>query len=431
MLQKIKGTIKQLGIKDDDTLLVAVSGGLDSMVLFHLLREMGFSMAVAHCNFGLRDTESDLDELLVRSEAERLGLACHVLRCADSTSILETGKSVQMWAREIRYGFFNELMDKHAYRLTAMAHHADDRIESLLINLLRGTGIRGMQGMPVRSERFIRPMLSVRKAEIASFARDHGILFRDDSSNFAPKYLRNKVRLHLLPMLRQLNPDTDVVLQRFSEHVANLLPDLESWSERMRSQLVLPGEECLLISRAALSGISAPFTALQDILQPLGFSSAQTLQLIGSRLPEKGKMQSNSHVIYIEKEVVRIVSKDLVACQPSMSFTILERKATDSLDAGSNAIVVDADMLKTEDLQIRMWRKGDRFRPLGLKGSKKLSDFMIDKGFTRYQKDRTWLLVSGEDIVWVIGSRMDDRFKVTESTRRVLVATTCKSAGGQ
>jgi tRNA(Ile)-lysidine synthase len=425
MLQEIEKSLRQLGVTNDDTLLVAVSGGSDSMVLLHALRHLGVKIAVAHYNYGFRGNESDLDEQLVRSVAEQFGVKCHVQGFIDSKICPKPSQSMQMMARSLRYDFFNDLMDKHGYIATAMAHHADDRIESLLINLLRGTGIKGMQGMPVRSERFIRPMLSVRKAEITSFAQEHGVAFRDDSSNFKPKYLRNRIRLHLLPMLRQMKPETDDLLQQFTERVAKVLPDLETWSEKTREQLTRTEDNCLLIDRNALREVPSPFTALHSILQPLDFSSAQTLQLISPDLPGKGKLKSKTHVLYIEPEVLRAVTKDELDSFPGLSIVTRKRKKMEVLDMGPRTIVIDGDLFDLDTLNIRNWEKGDRFHPLGMKGQKKISDFLIDKGLSRYEKDRLWVMTSRKEIVWVIGHRMDDRFKVTDSTTKVTVISIC------
>lgn len=393
------------------------------MVLLHVLQSIGFKIAIAHCNFKLRGTESDLDEKLVRTEAERLGVPFHVLDLSKQYRTMRKGQSLQMWAREARYEFFNELMDKHGYSLTAMAHHADDRLESLMINLLRGTGLKGMQGMPARSKRFIRPLLSVRKHEITSYAQENGITFRDDSSNFTPKYLRNKVRLQLLPMLRQLKPETDSVMLRFTDRVACAQPGIEAWSTKMKEQLSSRDDTCDVISREKLSGLEYPFTALHFILQPHGFSSAQTLQLITTELPNKGVLKSKSHAIYIEPKALRIVSLRSINTVDKLHFKTIERENLKTLDLGSETVVVDAQLLDMEQLDVRFWKSGDRFHPLGMSGSKKLSDFMIDEGFTQFQKDTLAILTNAGEIVWVIGYRMDDRFKVTESTRRVSLIT--------
>jgi len=420
MRNRVYDFLRAVGVSDSDIILVAVSGGVDSMVLLHLLHSLGISVAVAHCNFGLRGEASDGDEQLVSDYCKERSISFHSRKFDTRASVNETNSSVQMVARDLRYDFFKELMETHCYRFTALAHHADDRIESLVLNVLRGTGLRGLQGMPSVRGPFIRPLITFRKKELEEFATQHEVPFREDASNAEAKYRRNRVRLHLLPMLRLLRPDAEEHLLHFAERVEESIPDFERWSDMQRNNLSKFHDNALRIDREKLNAHPYPFTLLKEVIGPLGLSSEQVLELLREKDAQSGVMDSDSHRLFIEKDALVIFGRDVLQTAPRFSVERMRMEDVRSLDTPPDTIIIDAGLVNPDRLSVRKWAEGDRFRPLGMKGTKKLSDYFIDNKFTASQKATTWLLVHGEDIVWVMGHRMDDRFKVTDRTDEVL-----------
>lgn len=408
---------------DTDSVLVAVSGGMDSMVLLHLLHSTGLSVAVAHCNFCLRGAESDADEQLVQDYCQQRGIPFHSKRF-DTKAIADTSNSsVQMVARDLRYGYFQELMATRGYRFCALAHHADDRIESLVLNVLRGTGVRGFQGMPAARSLFIRPLLAIRKLELEMFAEQNLIPFRTDGSNAEARYMRNRVRLHLLPMLHALRKDSDVLLLHFAERAEKSMPDFERWADIQRKLIVEQRDNALSIDREKWKAHPYPFTILKEIIGPLGFSSEQVFELLREQEAQSGMMDSGSHRLFIGKKHFLILGKEDLEQVPIFKVELIKMEEVRSLQTSPNTIHIDAALVRIDSLLVRKWAEGDRFRPFGMKGAKKLSDYFIDNRFTAAQKAMAWLLVHGEDIVWVMGHRMDDRFKVTGRTEEVLRVT--------
>lgn len=427
MLNSVRDCLNKVEHTATDTVLVAVSGGVDSMVLLHILHGMGIRVAVAHCNFGLRGTESDADEQMVEELCKHQNIPFHVSRFETKTLAAKSSSSVQMVARDLRYNFFKELMEVHDYRFTALAHHADDRIESLILNVLRGTGVRGLQGMPAVRGPYIRPLLTFRKHALVQFANENEVNYRRDASNAEPKYRRNRVRLHLLPMLRILRPDAEDQLLHFAEKVEQSIPDFERWAGIQRKHLVLPQNNALRIEREKLRNHPYPFTILKEIIGPMGYSSEQVFELLREKAAQSGVMDSQLHRIFIEKNALVIFKNYVLETAPRFSAQRLFKSHLPSLNTTRDTILVDANLVNLDRLSIRKWTEGDRFRPLGMKGTKKLSDYFIDNKFTASQKATTWLLMHGKEIVWVMGHRMDDRFKVTKNTNEVLkiVANDC------
>lgn len=400
-----------------DRILVAVSGGVDSMVLSFLLLGAGYDIAIAHCNYQLRGEDSETDEKLVRMWASQSGIPFHSKRIDTEKLVEESNGSVQMVAREERYRFFSGLMQKHGYAATALAHHADDRIESLLINVLRGTGIRGLVGMRVKRDRYVRPLLFSTKVEIRQYAEQHGIPFREDASNAEIGHKRNWVRLRLLPMLRKTDPKIDGKLLSFSERVENELPDYMGWVEEEKTELLSKDG----ISIPKLRSSKYPFTILKEIMGPKGFSSDQVFQLLGMLDGESGSEVGNDHYrIVKDREHLIVSERDHDVEKPKLTFELLPRSEIDSLKTKAHIALFDADKIRPENLKLRHWKDGDRFRPLGMQGWKKLSDFFIDEKISVLEKEQIWLLLYNGEIVWIIGKRPDERFKVTGSTERVL-----------
>jgi len=423
MLDKATQFLNKLGLHPTDTILVAVSGGIDSMCLVHLLHSQGFNVAIAHCNFTLRGKESNGDYQFVKDWAQSLGIAFHSEEFATKALTIGSGQSVQMMARELRYDFFERLTLKHGYKFTALAHHADDRIESLLLNMLRGTGLRGLQGMPGNRGDIIRPLLSITKQELTNYANKHDVPFRTDSSNFDCKYQRNRVRLELLPMLRILDSTLENRLLEFMDRVENHLLTFDAWAEAEKAKIFRIDGRFSRIDRKLLKKHQFPFTILKETLGPFGFSSNQVMELLKHPDSVSGELTSDSHRLVIEQNEFVVCSREEAGDRPKFSFERLNITKVTSLKTDNQNIFVDAHKVDEFNISFRRWCQGDRFKPLGMKGLKKVSDYFIDSKFTATQKENTWLMLHNEDILWIVGHRMDDRFKVTEQTEEVLRIT--------
>ena len=410
--------MKKLGFPNDGKpILVAVSGGVDSMALAALLSESGYSIAVAHCNYQLRGADSDADEALVRDWCLEKAIPFFLKKVQTQKLSKQSRSSIQMVAREERYGFFETLMAEHGYSATALAHHADDRVESLLMNLLRGTGFRGFQGMPSKRDDYIRPLLGFTKAEIRNYANAENVPFREDQSNAETYYQRNWVRLKLLPMLNAIDNDSFDKLLRFSERSETERANYELWIRKLLDEIKTVNG----ISVEKLRSTEAPFTVLKELLEPKGFSSELVFEVMDILDSSSGvEVHSETHRVVKNREELLISELNLKGNEPALQFEILIRSDVKSLETESNVALIDADSLEQSELQVRKWKQGDKFKPLGMKGWKLLSDFLIDQKLSIPEKEQTWLLTFQGQIVWVIGMRLDDRFKITDSTQKVL-----------
>ncbi|MCF8463847.1 MAG: tRNA lysidine(34) synthetase TilS [Flavobacteriales bacterium] len=409
-----------------EVILVAVSGGVDSMVLASLMNENGFKIAVAHCNYQLRGADSDSDEKLVRDWCVERQIPFHSRHVATQELVDATNDSIQMVARNARYAFFSELIEQHSYATTALAHNLDDRIESLLINVLRGTGFRGLQGMPSQRKGLIRPLIGISKQEIREYAKENEIPYREDVSNSETYYLRNWVRLRLLPMLNQADPDAFSKLKELTERAEKEMSQYEKWVNAQLSEI--RSDNGLYID--GIHGSKAPFTLLKEFLKPKGFSSDQVFEVLDIMNSESGReVVSETHKLIKDRTQLIVAEKDSSEDEPILHFELLERSEIKSFKESKNVALIDAELVGAGNVWaislssifvLRKWRQGDRFQPLGMKGWKKLSDFFIDEKLSMIEKEQVWLLTSGNEIVWVVGHRIDDRFKVSENTKKVL-----------
>lgn len=421
----------------EETVLLAVSGGVDSMVMLDLCVRAGLKIAIAHCNFQLRGEEADKDEQLVVATAQKHGLVCHTVRFDTQLKMEEWKKGVQETARILRYEWFDELMTGHGYKCVATAHHANDNAETLLINLFKGTGIAGLHGITVRSNKVIRPFLFATRQQIADYAMDNKVDYREDASNAKDDYLRNAVRLNLLPAIDKHFPN---VVQQLNDSIARFAEAEELYLrsiEAERKKLLEKRGNDHYIPVRKLRHRQPLNTIVYELCKPFGFTSAQVphvLQLLDS---ESGHyISSASHRIIRDREFLVITNVPteetdhiLIEGFPctvqtqhqTLHFSIIKKPGNIPVDPATAYIDMKRVVLP---LTLRKWRAGDYFYPLGMgMKKKKIARFFIDQKVPLHQKERTWVLECQKRIAWVAGMRLDERFKVTDSTEEVLCIT--------
>ncbi|MEL0456743.1 tRNA lysidine(34) synthetase TilS [Flavobacteriaceae bacterium SZ-1-7] len=432
MLNKLKNHIdNKLGFLTESRLLVAVSGGIDSVVLTHLCHKLNFDMALAHCNFNLRGKESDADEDFVLELADSLNLEVFVQRFDTEKYAKDNKRSIQMAARELRYDWFEELAEQLKFDYILTAHHADDNLETFLINFTRGTGLEGLTGIPSINGKFVRPLLPFSSDDIHNYAKENKIKWRDDSSNKSIKYLRNKLRHEVIPVLKEINPS---LLQSFQTTLGNLNDSASIIEDGIESFLNHAMEKIsdleVKFKISEFKKVNNPKAYLFEVFKDFGFNEwndvldlldAQTgKQVLSSthRLIKDRAYLLLSEIPKFNDEII-LISGGKNEIETPFGALILNATDTTS-DNTSNIIYVDKDLLKFP-LEIRKKQEGDVFFPLGMNGKKKkLSKFFKDEKFSLLDKENAWLLCSDNDIVWIIGSRADHRFRVTKSTKNVL-----------
>lgn len=411
--------------KGEETLL-AVSGGLDSMVMLHLFIAAGFEVVVAHCNFGLRGEESDGDERLVVDYTRKAGIRCFVKK----VSITEG--SIQLQARTARYSWFESLKTEEGLGKIATAHHLDDSLETSLLNLVRGTGVSGLAGIPVKNKSIVRPLLFATKEELKQYAQEVKLEWREDSSNQKVDYQRNKLRHKVIPTLRELNPS---LVQTYASTKARLAATRYFLTEKVdQIKEDFFNEE---LHEFDLSWISAEhdLLILSEVLAGYGFNYA-TVKDIFKAIGESGKVfpSNTGFSAYMDRSKLFLKQEEVTTTHlavPSegkyhsggLVFDVVLKSANGViLDQGPDVAIFDSGEL-TFPLLIRSWKEGDRFQPLGMKGTKKVSDFLVDEKIPLAKKEEVLVVESGGQIAWVVGMRISSLFKVTGSTGPVLQIT--------
>ena len=407
-----------------DKVLAAVSGGVDSMVLAELLVASGFDIEVAHVNYHLRGEEADKDAVLVRQWCDQNDVVFH-LHDVDPATYDKQG-STQMIARDIRYSFFEKVRKERGLAKIATAHHSNDQLETVLMNLTRGSSLAGLTGIPLQRDFIIRPLLFASRNDILSYANSTGVKWREDASNKKNDYHRNQIRNEVIPTLEAQNPN---LLQTFQDTLLRLR-GAEKILEQAAQQYQLPDGS---INTSWFQEDEAGLALLDRIIKPYGFNFADVKDL-GKAISEQrtgALFMSSSHVINLDREklIVRPIEEKLDACikvhyadqQQQGAFTIrMKRHEGNSLpEHAPDTAIFDADLIEFP-LTLRYWREGDFFYPLGMNGKKKVSDFMIDSKIPLTLKRDIPILLSSDEILWIVGYRMDDRFKVTDKTRHLL-----------
>lgn len=402
----------------NDRLLVALSGGADSVALLRLLLSEGYSCEAAHCNFHLRGAESDRDEVFVQQLCRQLGVRLHTVHFNTSIYAEQHHISIEMAARELRYEWFEQLRQHIAASFIAVAHHQDDSVETILLNLIRGTGINGLQGIRPRYGFVVRPLLCLGRKEIIAYLDSIGQTYVTDSTNLQDEYLRNKIRLRLLPLMQEMNPSVKESILRTARYLNDVSLLYRAGIEEGKKRVMTP--EGILIS--ALKQEPAPETLLFEILHPLGFNTTQMKDIRHIMEGQPGKVVSSG-----QWQVLKDRNLLLIAPRPAVGKPLIRMEEHDYTDdfvipRQKETACFDRDKLKAP-LSLRLWRQGDCFVPFGMKGRKKVSDYLTDRKFPLLKKQQQWVLCCGEEIVWLVGERADNRFRIDSQTRRVLVCT--------
>ena len=428
MLSKLKDYIHQHKLLNEhDRLLLGVSGGVDSMVLLHLFQQLPYTFTVAHVNFGLRGVESDEDEAFVVEYCRKHNIKVFTNN-VDTLAYVNSSKvSIQMAARSLRYDWFEKLKIEHQFKHLLTAHHSDDSVETIFINILRGTGISGLKGI-TSNENAIRPLLPFTRAEIIEYANSVNLAWREDSSNAKEDYLRNKLRHSILPMFDSINDTWRQKLVQLSDDISvseNILTDyyiqhLPKFYSDARIQL------------AKLNDLDFSEWMLRRLLISLGFTHQTISDIILNLDIQKGKIyESSTFILQKEEGAFRVIAKNENQTDKFSAMIIEEQNQVEY----SNSIFEMDNILVSEfggeyrekesfldynkldfPLLIRKWQAGDWFVPFGMKGRKKLSDYFVDEKFTIQEKENTFVIVSGEDIVCILGHRIDDRYSVKGNT---------------
>lgn len=424
----------------DDRILLTVSGGVDSMVMLSLFVRCGYTVGVAHCNFQLRGAESDEDEVLVQKEAAKYGVPCYNRRFETAAEMERTGESMEMAARRLRYAWFDELSRQEGYTVVAIAHHADDSIETFFINLLRGTGLRGLTGISTQVGKVIRPLLFASRREILEYAAANHIPYREDSSNHSTKYLRNKIRLGLIPRIREINPKFTSLMCRNLARLTDAQLFINHGIERIRALAVTSdaGIDTIHLDRID-PAFPHEFVIYELLNSAYGFKGDVIDSLCHAL--EQGatgrRFYARDHVATIDRG--RILVSPIAPEDPCLVsvpkgtqrsycgnavlyFEYCDIDTIKNFGVPEQIAQLDADRLQFP-LTLRRWKEGDWFIPFGMSGRKKVSDFLIDAKVSLPEKQRQFVLLSGDDIVWLVGRRIDDRYRLTSTTENVLRIT--------
>ena len=441
MLKSVQRHIEnQQLVAKTDKIIVGVSGGGDSVALLHVLYSLGYECVVAHCNFHLRGEESQRDEQFVIKLAEKYNFVLKKIDFDTKKIAAEQKISIEMAARNLRYEWFENLRKEFDAQAIAVAHHADDNIETLLINLTRGTGLKGLTGIPVKNGYVIRPLLHNTQQDIYNYLKINRLQFVEDSTNNSMDYVRNRFRHEIIPALEKINPSVRKTLNENISRFAEIEKFYLGKIEEVKNQIVKIIDDKdlqITVDIKQLLKHENHKIILYEILSDYGFN-ADTIDKIESCLQknsgqifysEKYKVLHDRDLLivsqkeYFSKETFFIQENDSNIKEP-VFLSIKKYDFTNDFEIKrlNNIAVFDADKL-TFPLEIRHWKDGDSFVPFGMKGRKKLSDFFIDKKISRFDKEKIHILVSGEEVAWVMGLRSSESFKITPKTKKVLEIT--------
>ncbi|NJB70094.1 tRNA(Ile)-lysidine synthase [Saonia flava] len=409
--------------------LLACSGGLDSVVLAHLFAKLNLQYALAHCNFNLRGKESNGDEKFVESLAIELKKECFVTSFNTKEYISKNKVSLQVAARELRYNWFAKVMEKNGIEKLVTAHHADDNLETFLINLSRGTGIDGLTGIPAKTDTISRPLLRFSREQILEYANSEKLKWREDSTNKEIKYVRNKIRHQIVPLLKELNPTFLANFIKTQDYLKQSSILAEDYLEQVKEKLLKKEGDIVKIEIAELKKCVPLNAYLYGLFKEYGFTEWD--DVAGLLVGESGKeVFSKTHRLLKNREYLLLqnlntevnqryqIDSDRIDLKVPFHMSISEVKTMTK--TSGTTLYVDEETLKYP-LTIRKWEKGDYFYPIGMKGQKKkVSKFFKDEKMSLIEKEKQWILCSENNIVWIIGKRADERYKISNKTKSIL-----------
>lgn len=436
-VQQFKDFIKSQSLfTPQDKILLAVSGGKDSVVMAQLFAAAGFTFGIAHCNFNLRGEESNRDQQFVKNLAVKLNVNFHVKIFDTEVYAREHKISIQMAARDLRYQFFEEIKANFGFKRVAIAHHQSDAMETAILNLVRGTGIAGLHGIKAFRDGIVRPLMCFSSAMIEEMVIENDFQYVEDSSNASNKYMRNKIRLDIIPEMKKLNPSLEETFRKNIEYFSDLEYFLNKEIETLRNNLFNHQNNHIEIKIADIESLNPKRFILFELLKPFNFNTTTTENIISNLDGISGKtFYSDTHQILLDREVLILTPKQhqfireqkieekqtsVVLNNSEINITELSLLPKD-LKLSDSSIYVDAVDL-VFPLKLRGWQEGDRFFPFGMNGEKKISDYLISQKIPVSQKRNIPILINGDGkVIWVCGFRADDRFKVKSNTKKIII----------
>ncbi|WP_443936553.1 tRNA lysidine(34) synthetase TilS [Pedobacter sp. MW01-1-1] len=421
-------------LQSGDRILLAVSGGKDSVLMVYLFQAVGIDFGIAHCNFQLRADESQRDENFVRTLAHSFGIPFYVTHFDTKKYAAENKISTQMAARELRYQWFEEIRASKGYEYIALAQHQNDALETVLINLTRGTGISGLHGILPKRDKLIRPLLFLTRKEINEVVEQNNLAFVEDSSNLSSDYVRNKIRLEVVPHLQEINPNLERTFAENSARFSEIEHFLESAVNKIANKIVSVRKDGIYIPLAEIDKLNPQKLLLFELLKPYGFVSSVVNEILQSGQKQSGKhfysekyeaIINRTDLILVARDTKELMNQYIHSDTEVISFGDyrfeMEQSASLNFERTPNKAFLNAHEL-IFPLVLRHWQNGDKFIPLGMKGFKKLSDFFIDEKLPLHLKTTIPILVNGNgEVVWVAGMRQDDRYKVTPGIKKVYI----------
>ena len=418
-------------------ILIAISGGIDSSVLVDLMVKSGIKCSIAHCNFKLRGQESDEDEVFVYKLSKKYQKEFYSKSFETEKYATDNGISIQMAARELRYSWFEEIREENNFDFIAIAHNMNDIVETFLINMSRGTGLPGLTGIKAKKGKVIRPLLFANRKDIVEYAEKENIQFREDSSNESNKYIRNKIRNLVTPVFNEINPVFDNTMM---DNIKRLDETADIFFQKInqeRERIVTNKGEFTYIDIPKLQELSSLNTYMYEFLRPYGFSREIIPDIIYSINNISGKAFNSEKfrmikdrkkfIIYPTKSEIKgqfFIDESLLSFNEpiNLEFKLIKRNSKYVVNTEKYTACIDYELLEFP-LVLREWKHGDNFMPLGMTSMKKLSDYFIDIKLSIPEKENIWILCSGDNIVWVVGKRLDERYKISDYTETILEIT--------